>query len=102
MALNHCLFPEAYNYSMARGWESKAVEAQQEEAAGRTAPEKPRLTREQATRIREQESLRLSLKRVLQELQQSRNPTRRAMLESARTELERKIADSDPAGFKAV
>ena len=48
---------------MARGWESKSVEAQveaqQDEAAARNTPEKPRLTQEAAVRLREQENLRL-------------------------------------------
>ncbi|MFZ0135602.1 MAG: hypothetical protein WAK89_00970 [Candidatus Sulfotelmatobacter sp.] len=76
---------------MARGWESKSVEAQQDEAAARGTPEKPRLTREAADRLREQENLRLSLRRVLQQLERSRNPHHRAMLEQARADLERKL-----------
>jgi hypothetical protein len=76
---------------MARGWESKSVEAQQEEASGRSTPEKPRLTREDATRLRGKESLRLSLRKVAQELEQSRNPRHRALLELAQSDLEGKI-----------
>jgi hypothetical protein len=76
---------------MARGWESKSVEAQQDEAAARNTPEKPRLTREAADQLRERENLRLSLSRVLQQLQQSRNPHHRVMLEQARADLERKM-----------
>jgi len=78
---------------MARGWESKSVEAQQEDAAGRKASEKPRLTREEAARHREKESLRLSLQRISHELDLSQNPRHRAMLESARADLERKIGE---------
>jgi hypothetical protein len=78
---------------MARGWESKSVEAQQDEAAGRTAPEKPRLTREAAARLRERESLRLSLQRVSQQLERSLNARHRSMLEQARADLERKIQE---------
>jgi acyl transferase domain-containing protein len=78
---------------MARGWESKSVEAQQDEAAARTTPEKPRLTREAAARLREQENLRLSLQRVVYQLEHSRNPHHRAMLEQARADLERKIQE---------
>jgi hypothetical protein len=76
---------------MARGWESKSVEAQQEDAAGRTSSEKPHLTREEADLFREKESLRLSLRNVLQQLDHSHDHRRRAMLEQARADLERKI-----------
>jgi hypothetical protein len=78
---------------MARGWESKSVEAQQDEAASKNTPEKPRLTREAAGRLREQENLRLSLRRVLQQLENSHNPHHRAMLEQARSDLERKMQE---------
>ncbi|HTA48098.1 MAG TPA: hypothetical protein VK930_01495 [Verrucomicrobiae bacterium] len=78
---------------MARGWESKSVEAQQDEAAARSTPEKPRLTREAAGRLREQENLRLSLRRVLQQLESSHNLHHRAMLEQARADLERKLQE---------
>ncbi len=76
---------------MARGWESKSVEAQQDEAATRSSAQKPRLTSEAAARLREKENLRLSLQSVLQQLERSRNAHHRALLEQARTDLERKI-----------
>jgi hypothetical protein len=82
---------ESYNPSMARGWESKSVEAQQDEAAGRTTPEKPRLTPEEAERLREREALRLSLQSVVQRLQRSQDPRHRAMLEEALADLQRKL-----------
>jgi len=59
---------ESYNQAMARGWESKSVEAQQEDAAARTSSEKPRLTREETARVRDRENLRLSLQSVLEQL----------------------------------
>ncbi|HVI07144.1 MAG TPA: hypothetical protein VND65_02500 [Candidatus Binatia bacterium] len=76
---------------MARGWESKGVEAQQDEAAERKVPEKPRLSRQAADRLRETEGLRLTLQRVLQELESAVNPRHRVTLEAARGELEKKI-----------
>jgi hypothetical protein len=85
---------------MARGWESKSVEAQQDEALARTISEKPRLTREAAARLREKESLRLSLQRVVRQLEESLNPQHRAMLEYARADLEQKIRELD-AGFSS-
>lgn len=84
---------DAYNEAMARGLESKSVEAQQDEAAERNTSSKPRLTREAAARLREKESLRLSLQRVVQQLERSHEARHRAMLELARTDLERKIKE---------
>jgi hypothetical protein len=78
---------------MARGWESKSVEAQQDEAAARTTSEKPRLTREAITQLREKENLRLSLQSVVQQLGRSHDARHRAMLEQARADLERRIQE---------
>jgi hypothetical protein len=78
---------------MARGWESKSVEAQQDEAATRGTSEKPRLTREDAARLRETETLRLSLRNVQQQLERSRDARHRAMLQEAVAELERRIRE---------
>lgn len=80
---------------MARGWESKSVEAQQEEASARNISDKPRLTREAAARLREKESLRLSLQRVVRRLEENLNPQHRTMLENAQADLERKIRALD-------
>jgi hypothetical protein len=79
--------------TMARGWESKSVEAQQEDARRTNVAGKPRLTREEADRLREKESLRLSLQRVIQEIEHSHNARHRAMLEQAQAELQRKMAE---------
>jgi hypothetical protein len=76
---------------MARGWESKSVEAQQDEAATRTTPEKPRLTMESAAQLRDKENLRLALQSVLQQIDRSRDPRHRALLECALADLQRKI-----------
>jgi hypothetical protein len=81
---------------MARGWESKSVEAQQDEAAARTTPEKPRLTREAAARLREKENLHLSLQSVVQQLQRSHDARHRALLERALADLERKMQEIEP------
>jgi hypothetical protein len=78
---------------MARGWESKSVEAQQDEAAEKSTPGNPRLTREAAARIREKESLRLSLQNVVQQLERSLNARHRSMLEQAKSDLERKLQE---------
>lgn len=76
---------------MARGWESKSVEAQQEDATSEQSLKRPRLTREEADRLREKESLQLSLRNVLKQLESSSNSQRRDMLERAKSDLERKI-----------
>ncbi|MFZ0938710.1 MAG: hypothetical protein WAN63_04720, partial [Candidatus Sulfotelmatobacter sp.] len=60
-----------YNRKMARGWESKSIEGQQEDAAARTAPQKPRLSQEEAARFRERENLHLSLQNIIQQLDRS-------------------------------
>jgi hypothetical protein len=76
---------------MARGWESKSIEAQQDEAAARSESGKPRLTREAEARFREKESLRLSRQRVIEQIQRSHDGRHRAMLEHALADLEREI-----------
>jgi molecular chaperone DnaK (HSP70) len=76
---------------MARGWESKSIEAQQEDAASRQSSDKPRLTREEADRLREKERLQLSLRNVIEQLNNSQNSQHRAMLERAKSDLERRI-----------
>lgn len=83
---------------MARGWESKSVEAQQDEAAARTMPEKPRLTREAADRVREKESVRLALQSVIQQLERSHDSRHRSQLESARGDLQRQIEELNNSG----
>jgi hypothetical protein len=84
---------------MARGWESKSVEAQQAqqaEAADTKSAAKPRLTREDAARVRVRESLRLSRQRVLEQLKSGANPRRAAMLEAALKEIESRLAALEP------
>jgi hypothetical protein len=84
-----------YNQRMARGWESKSVEAQQDEAAARTAPGKPRLTREEAARRREREKLQLALRSVLEQMERSRDSRHRAMLEQAAAALKRQLGEGN-------
>lgn len=78
---------------MSRGWESKDVESQMEEAASRRAAAKqtPR-TPEQIRIETERESLELSRKRVLGDLEAATHPRRREQLESALRHLDRKLA----------
>jgi hypothetical protein len=76
---------------MARGWESKSIEAQQEEAAQNKSSARPLLTRQEADRARELASLRLTLKRVIEQLAKTTNPRYRTMLYLAKNDLERQI-----------
>jgi hypothetical protein len=77
--------------SVARGWESKSIEAQQDEAASKTSSTAARLTPAEAARSREIEGLRLSLQRAIQQLERTTDSRRRAPLEQAVSDLERKI-----------
>jgi len=65
---------------MARGWESKSVEAQQAEATEKSKSGRQRLTPEAAARERGRETLRLSRQRVVQQLEATQNPRHRQML----------------------
>jgi hypothetical protein len=84
-----------YNEVMARGWESKAVEAQIETAEARAVAKKSQLTPEEMERARLRESLLLSRARVLKDLEQSRNPRYRKMLADALAHLDAKLAQLD-------
>lgn len=79
---------------MARGWESKSVEAQIEEsatklpAAGDTGKRSP----EQVQTLRERRNLELARAKVVRELGASQNPRYSEMLNQALAELDQKIA----------
>jgi hypothetical protein len=81
-----------YNLFMARGWESKAVEDQQAEAAATTNPTKVRLAPEEVAKEKQHQGLLLCRKRVLQRLQAAQNPLHRKMLEAALGELDAQLA----------
>lgn len=76
---------------MARGWESKAVEAQQD-AAQTPRTGKAGLTREQAAKQTERATLMLARTRALADLQTACAPAHRAMLERAIADLDEKLA----------
>jgi hypothetical protein len=83
--------PDQYNRTVARGWESKSVEAQQAEASDRSAEPRPKLSPEAAARSRERESLRLSRQQVLQRLEDTQNPRHRKLLQNALGDLDEKL-----------
>jgi hypothetical protein len=79
---------------MARGWESKSVEAQQE-AADRTRKAGPSISRAEAERRASRETLILARTRARQDLDHARAAAHRAMLEATIAEIDRQIADLD-------
>ena len=79
---------------MARGWESKSVEQQQEEATSSTQQRGKPLTGEEIAENRRRQGLELSRQRVLQQLEIVSNPQHRSMLEAALAELDAKLRPS--------
>jgi len=81
----------AYNICVARGWESKSVELQQDDARS-TGELQPRLTPEQREIESRKEGLKLSRSRVLAQLHSTENPRYRETLEQALAVLDEQIA----------
>lgn len=77
---------------MARGWESKAVEEQQAEAAVTQSKPREALTPAQLAVQRKKQSLTLSRQHVLQQLEAAHNPNHRSMLEKALADLDAQLA----------
>jgi len=76
---------------MARGWESKAVEDQQQEAqAPKSAA--PAVDPAQAARAAERATLQLARTRALADLQQACAPASRSLLEHALRSLDERLA----------
>ena len=75
---------------MARGWESKSVEQQQEEATSSQSLGKL-LTPEQIVAQQKRQGLELSRQRILQQLKVASNPQHRSMLEGALAELDAQL-----------
>ena len=79
---------------MARGWESKSVESQQDAAAA-VRPKGPSLTPEEAARKAARATLMLARTRALADLQKACVPAHRAMLEQAIADLDQQLAALD-------
>jgi hypothetical protein len=75
---------------MARGWESKSVEQQQEQAPAPKVHRKP-LTREQIATENRRKGLELSRQRMLQQMQAATNPKHREMLGRALADLDNQL-----------
>ena len=80
-----------YNRSVARGWESKAVEQQLEAREAEPASGSV-LSPEEISRRKRRETLRLARRQVLQQLELARHPRHRQMLESALADLDSQLA----------
>jgi hypothetical protein len=70
----------AYNLLVARGWESKSVELQQDDARSAGVPKRS-LTPEERKIESRKEGLKLSRSRILAQLQAATNPRYRTILE---------------------
>jgi len=79
---------------MARGWESKSVEAQQDAAAERVS-NVAKISAEESARRAERASLSLARTRALADLQAACAAAHRSMLEQAIADLDRRIAALD-------
>lgn len=77
---------------MARGWESKSVEAQQEEAVSEEGKERGRLTPEQLAARKRREELGLMRKKLEHDLAAATHPRHREMLEKGLADIDRQLA----------
>ena len=77
---------------MARGWESKAVEAQQQEALQRL-PKGPALSANDLATRERRRTLELTRTRLVNDLSRASAPAHRQMLEGSIDELDRQLAD---------
>lgn len=84
-----------YNFEVARGWESKNVEDQQAEAGRQPAKHRAPLSRSEAARLREMDSLRLSRNRVVQQMEASTSTRHRALLQLELDALDEKLRAFD-------
>jgi hypothetical protein len=81
----------AYNLVVARGWESKSVEQQQEEATTSAEQRRTQLTPEPIADQKRRQGLELSRQHILQQLKVASNPQHRNMLEAALADLEAQL-----------
>jgi hypothetical protein len=87
---------------MARGWESKSVEAQMETSQSkREETGKKRVSPEMAAAMRKKETLLLARNHLQQQLQVSQHPRRREMLQNALADLEKNLAELGVLGRAA-
>lgn len=84
---------------MARGWESKAIESQQEEsnARGAARDDFEELSPEARARRERADSLKLSRARTLEQLERAATPAHRSMLKRTLLALERELSALEEA-----
>ena len=80
---------------MAKGWESKSVESQMESANDKPARSADQRSEDEKKIQREVQSLQLSRKYVLHQIESSTNERYTQSLQQALSELERKLAKLD-------
>jgi hypothetical protein len=78
---------------MARGWESKDVEAQVESAETKKSPNDRQKSAEQQLREQSIRDLKLSRTRITNDLASATHPNHRKSLEAALAHLDKKIAE---------
>jgi len=93
------LIPIGYTSEMARGWESKSVEDQMDNAkADRDAQVKPRLSAEDRARHTRTQSLRLSRSRIVGLMDSTRSERYRAQLGRTLEELDAQLRELKTEG----
>jgi hypothetical protein len=75
---------------VARGWESKSVESQQDDARSAAEP-KRRLSLQQRNLESRKQALQLARSRTLQQIHSAENPRYRSILEQALRELDEQL-----------
>jgi hypothetical protein len=81
-----------YHLDVARGWESKAVEAQQEEAAASGVRKGPPATPEQRARAAQRRTLELALAQTQAELSAACRPAHKEMLHQRLDAIRQRLA----------
>ncbi len=76
---------------MARGWESKNIEQQQEERASASQPGKPRLAGGQIRDLQRRQTLSLARQQALHQLEAASDPQLREMLQAAIAHLDAQL-----------
>jgi hypothetical protein len=85
--LRNCYAP-----GMARGWESKSIESQQDEA-GRKTSDKPALTAEQRAQFQQKAGLELALAETQAQLMAACRPAHREMLQLRLAAIQAQLKD---------
>lgn len=81
---------------MARGWESKSVESQVDAAREkREQSSAPRRSREEIELESRRQSLEMSRRRIVRELEETQSSLRRSSLEAALAHLDGQLAELD-------